>query len=215
MFQPATPQTFKVVRTIALEDGAGLDQLAEALMLLSDMAFDLDWIGTNAESVAMVKLIRVEPEKQPDQAFEIEAEETEPDQTENQSEQDEETHPSSSSKPKFRQFNQGTILPRPPSRPPPAILMAEQTNRESAQEETFYQRLQPKTAFNVFKEGAQSDDEDPEAASSRQSSDIERRDSSWQSSGWNWKKRSNTECHVCKKVRSEHQNKKFCNMSWR
>ena len=199
MFQPATPQTFKVVGTIVLADGAGLEQLAEALMLLSDMAFDLDWIGTNAESVAAVKLIRLAPEKQPDQAFEIEAEETEPDQTENQSEQDEETHPSSSSKPKFRQFNQGTILPRPPSRPPPAILMAEQT----------------KTAFNVFKEGAQSDDEDPEAASSRQSSDREWRDSSWQSSGWNWKKRSNTECHVCKKVRSEHQNKKFCNMSWR
>ena len=197
------PMTFKVVETIVLEDGAGLDQLAEALMLRSDMAFVLDWMGTNAESVAMVKLIRVAPEKQPDQAFEIEAEETEPDQTENQSEQDEETHPSSSSKPKFKQFRQGTILPRPPSRPPPDSLIAEQTHGESTQEEPFY------------KPGGQRENENPEAASGWQSSDREWTDSSWQSSGWNCKKRYNTKCHVCKKVRSEHENKKFCNMSWR
>ena len=210
------PQTFKVVETIVLEEGAGLDQLAEALMLLSDLAFNLEWMGNNAESVSMVKLIRVAQEKQPDQAFEIEAEETEPDQTENQSEQDEETHPSSSSKPKFRQFQQGTILPRPPSRPPPATLIAELTTGEIVQEEAFYKRLQPNTAFNVFrKPGGQHETEDPEAASSWQSSDREWHASSWQSSGWNWKKRSNTECHVCQKVRSEHHNKKFCNMSWR
>ena len=115
------PQTFKVVETIVLEDGAGLDELAEALMLLSDMAFNLEWIGNNAQSVAMVKLIRVAQEKQPDQAVEIEEEEeeAEADQPENQPLHDEEQQPSSSSKPKFRQFRQGTILPRPPNRQQP------------------------------------------------------------------------------------------------
>ena len=212
------PQTFKVVETIVLEDGAGLDELAEALMLLSDMAFNLEWIGNNAQSVAMVKLIRVAQEKQPDQAvlIEEEEEEAEADQPENQSEQ-EEQQPSSSSKPKFRQFRQGTILPRPPSRPPPSRLLAEQSNEENSQEPSFYKRLQPpKVPFNVFKQpDGQRENEDPEAASSEQRSDTEWHASSWQSSGWNWKKRCNSECHVCGKVRSDHVNKKFCNMSRR
>ena len=49
-----------------LEDESGLDQLAEALMVFSDMPFDLEYIGSNKESVTMVRLIRV-AEKPPDQ----------------------------------------------------------------------------------------------------------------------------------------------------
>jgi hypothetical protein len=204
------PQTFKVVETIVLPDGAGLDQLAEALMLLSDMAFNLEWTGGNSDSVLMVKLNRVAEEGQPDQASQIEAEEDEePDQFENESEQAEEQQPSSSSRPKFRQFSKGTILPRPPSRPPPASVLAERLNEKSSQEKPFYQRLQPNAAFNVFRQpDDQRENEDPDAG-------REWHSSSWSSSSWSWKKRPSSDCHVCGKVRSEHQNKKFCYMSQR
>jgi len=202
------PQTFKVVETIVLEDGAGLDQLAEALMVLSDMPFDLEWIGSNKESVAMVKLIRVS-EKPPDQTDQIEAEEEPDEQADEQQAEEQQPSSSSSSKPQFRQFAQGTILPRPPSRPPPVNLLLEQPNEQSSHDKSFYKRLQP---VNVFTQpGDQHEKEEPET-------DSEWHASSWHFSDWkdgSWKKRSNTECHVCGKVRAEHQNKKFCNVSWK
>jgi len=202
------PQTFKVVETIVLEDGSGLDQLAEALMVFSDMPFDLEYIGSNKESVTMVRLIRV-AEKPPDQTDQIEAEEEVPDEQAEEQQAEDQQPSSSSSKPKFRQFAQGTILPRPPSRPPPANLLVEQSNEQSSHGKLHYKRLQPVNVFTQHDD--QHEKEEPET-------DSEWHASSWHSSGWKdggWKKRSNTECHVCGKVRAEHQNKKFCNLSWR